>query len=542
MTNAVTLALPQNVNATPATSLAPPANHLQPLAHCDLSAQETLSLSELLTQIAKGLEANFLLISLFGRKALPDEPPGVMVTAVLLPPGQALQVLRAYAAPGQNYPSLTASFPAAQIFERELWEQTGLVPQGHPWLKPVRFEGARQGLMADYPFFKVRGAEVHEVGVGPIHAGVIEPGHFRFMCHGEQVHHLEIQLGYQHRGVEALLLKRSPERLTPLVESIVGDSVLAYAWAFNSALEYMANQTVAITTIASRAIGLELERLAMHLGTLNGLATDMAYLQPAATYGRLRTAIINASQRVCGNRFGRGWIRPGAAAPIGDELRQDLLATLRAFLPDFVQVNALICSSRSAQARLRGVGTVSAQAARDLGLTGVVARASGLGLDLRHALAGNLYGHYPVQPVQPIQQPMQPRKPAEQASGDCWARMSQRMLEAEASTQWLIDLLADTALNLKDTPPPFPQQGGSAGTVSWALQPNTLCVSLVEGVRGPVMVALETDAAGQLIHAKVQDPSAANWFGLAFSLRNQQISDFPICNKSFDLSYCGNDL
>jgi Ni,Fe-hydrogenase III large subunit len=162
----------------------------------------------------------------------------------------------------------------------------------------------------------------------------------------------------------------------------------------------------------------------------------------------------------------------------------------------------------------------------DVGLTGVVARASGIDLDLRHALPNGLYAAHPPQTLT-------------ESSGDCWARMSQRMGEAQASTQWLIDRLADPALNLSDCPDPF-AAGGLTG--EWALMPDTLVVSLVEGVRGPVMVALETDATGKLIHAKVQDPSLANWFGLAFALRGQQISDFPICNKSFDLSYCGNDL
>ncbi|HEY8907146.1 MAG TPA: hypothetical protein VIM63_14010, partial [Rhodoferax sp.] len=308
-------------------------------------------------------------------------------------------------------------------------------------------------------------------------------------------------------------------------------------------------------------------RVAMHLATLTGLATDIAYLQPAGTYQRLRTAIINASQRVCGNRFGKGWIRPGASAPIGEALRADLLNTLRAFQTDFVQVNALVSSSRSTQARFKGVGTVSTQAALDIGLTGVVARASGVACDLRRALPDGLYAAHPPELIM-------------QSTGDCWARARQRMLEAEASTQWLIDRLADPTLNLADTPAPFaktvvahqcndpslgsqtdtpaslaetvgadthaakPDSAGTtpAGTAGWTLQANALCVSLVEGVRGPVMVALETDASGQLIHAKVQDPSLANWFGLAFALRDQQISDFPICNKSFDLSYCGNDL
>ncbi|MDD2809983.1 NADH-quinone oxidoreductase subunit C [Rhodoferax sp.] len=512
------------LNAVSMPSTAP----LQPLLQCDLSHHSLLSIKELVEQCRQALEANSTLISWFGRASVSGEPAGTVVTAVLLPSGQPLQVLRGHAEPGQSYPSMSVQFPAAQIYERELWEQTGLVPQGHPWLKPVRFEGQRQTHMADYPFFKMRGAEVHEVAVGPIHAGVIEPGHFRFMCHGEQVYHLEIQLGYQHRAVEALLLQRPPERLSPLVESVVGDSVVAYTWAFNAALESMANKPAAPTTIASRAIGLELERVAMHLATLTGLATDIAYLQPAGTYQRLRTAIINASQRVCGNRFGKGWIRPGAAAAITEALRTDVLNTLRAFLPDFQQVNALMRTSRSVQARFQGIGTVSAQTARELGLTGVVARASGLQLDLRHALPGTAYGAAPVQPQT-------------QLSGDCWARMCQRMAEAEASTQWLLALLAHPAFNLADTPAPFAPLA-SAGCQTWPLQANALCVSLVEGVRGPVLVALETNAQGQLIHAKVQDPSLANWFGLAFALRRQAISDFPICNKSFDLSYCGNDL
>ncbi len=510
---------------------------LEPLIQIDLKQQDLLPITELVAQCASGLEAHSRLMSLFGRAASANEPSGVIVTAVLLPPGGALQVLRGHALPGQSYPSLTVKFPAAQIFERELWEQTGLQPDDHPWLKPVRYEGARQGHMADYPFFRVRGAQVHEVGVGPIHAGVIEPGHFRFMCHGEQVHHLEIQLGYQYRHVEALLLKKPPPLLTPLVESIVGDSAVAYAWGYAAALESISNRPVALAALASRAIGLELERIAIHTATLNGLATDIAFLQGAASYGRLRTAIINASQRVCGNRFGRGWIRPGAARPITDALRQDLRQTLRDFVRDFDEANELMRQARTVQMRFQGVGTVSTQAATDIGLTGVVARASGVVLDLRAALPGEVYGRHPVNvQIEP--------------AGDCWSRMSQRMREVDASVAWLLARLDDAQLDL--LPPahaalatpgvvgsPAPKTGAPA---MWVLQPQVLCVSLIEGVRGPVLQALETDARGQLIHYKVQDPSLTNWFGLAFALRNQGISDFPICNKSFDLSYCGNDL
>ncbi|MCK9213907.1 MAG: NADH-quinone oxidoreductase subunit C, partial [Rhodoferax sp.] len=204
---------------------------LQPLLLTPLADLATLALADFATQCGAKLAAGERLVTLFGRPAAATDAPGVLLTAVFQPAGAALTLLRGHGLPGSHYPSLATSFPAAQIFERELWEQTGLVPQGHPWLKPVRFEGARQEHLTDYRFFKVRGAEVHEVAVGPIHASVIEPGHFRFMCHGEQVHHLEIQLGYQHRGVEGLLLQRPAWRLTPLVESICGDSAVAYAWA-----------------------------------------------------------------------------------------------------------------------------------------------------------------------------------------------------------------------------------------------------------------------------------------------------------------------
>lgn len=480
------------------------------------------SLTDWSARVAQALRDGHRLLSLFGRPIDAHAHSSVQVTAVLLTP-HGLRVLRGQAPAGAHYPALTPAYPGAQIFERELWEQTGLVPDGHPWLKPVRFEGTRQGSCASYPFFSVRGAEVHEVGVGPIHAGVIEPGHFRFMCHGETVHHLEIQLGYQHRGVEPLLLRQAPQRLSALVESVVGDSVIAYASAFHATLEQLSLQPATPAVQASRAIALELERIAVHLATLTGLATDIAWQQPAATYQRLRTALINATQRVCGNRFGKGWIRPGRAAPLNDTLRADLLQTLQAFLRDFVQVNTLVCASRSARARLQGVGVVSTQAASELGLTGVVARASGVALDLRQCLPNGLHGlHQPVIEV----------------TGDCWARMHVRMREAQASTEWLLDRLRDPALDL-DCPAPFTP---ATQAPEWPLTPHTLGLTVVEGVRGPVMVALETGPAGQLVHAKVQDPSLANWFGLAQALRGQQISDFPICNKSFDLTYCGNDL
>jgi Ni,Fe-hydrogenase III large subunit len=266
-----------------------------------------------------------------------------------------------------------------------------------------------------------------------------------------------------------------------------------------------------------------MERIAIHTATLGGMATDIAFLQGGSTYGRLRTAIINASQRVCGNRFGRGWLRPGTARPIDDALRKDLVHTLQAFAIDFAEINTLMLASSSVKARLQGTGTLNSLAARELGLSGVAARASGVAHDARTLWPAGAYQAFPLPMVTEPQ-------------GDCAARMCVRMRETQASVSWLLARLQDTALNLcTPTPPNNPAQAA-------LLQANTLCVSVVEGVRGAVVHMLETDSQGTLVHYKVQDPSLTNWFGVAQAVRNNGISDFPICNKSFDLSYCGNDL
>ncbi len=489
----------------------------EPLLVVGASDIAQTGLSEMAHACGLHLDAGSRLLTLFGRPGAGEQR---VVTAVLQDGSGRLSVLRAFAKHGEHYPCLTERHPAAQIFERELWEQTGIVPDGHPWLKPVRYQGERQQRMTEHPFFSVRGREVHEVGVGPIHASVIEPCHFRFMCMGEQVLHLELQLGYQHRAVEALLLQRPPQALSTLVETIVGDSSIAYAWCYCAALEALADAPVALETELVRGVALELERVAMHLGTLTGMATDIAFLQGGATYGRLRTAIINAAMRCCGSRFGRGWLRPGGVRfGLGDALRRDLLATLAACAKDFGEVNALMLAAHSVQSRLQDTGTVTTKAARELGLAGLAARASGVALDLRSSRPGRLHGAYPVALLT-------------EESGDCWARMRLRMREIDESVRWLTQVLQAPGHDL-----------GAAALHAPALpRPDSLCVSMREGFRGPVIHVIETGTDSRMVHYKVQDPSLQNWFGAALAARDNEISDFPICNKSFDLSYCGNDL
>jgi Ni,Fe-hydrogenase III large subunit len=418
----------------------------------------------------------------------------------------------------QKYHSLTPQFPELHCFEREVHEQYGLRIIDHPWLKPIRFECENLKRMNDYRFYELAGKEVHEVAVGPIHAGVIEPGHFRFMCYGETVHHLEIHLGYQHRGAESLLRKSSPRKLTPLVESVAGDTAVGYVLGFCRAWEALCELDVRPEVEAIRGLALELERVAMHLVGLGGLATDIAFLPGSSTYGRLRTSIINLSMRLCGSRFGRSWFRPGELRfPFGATHKEDVRKTVRQVQHDIGIINALFRKSKTVRHRLSTTGTVPTPLAQEIGLVGMAGRASGLTCDLRTELRGGIYGQQPMPLV------VEP-------TGDCWARALIRLREIDASLNWIMQLI-DTLPDVEADPP-----------AKYEPRPNCSVLSFEEGWRGEVMHSIETDADGKIAHYKLQDPSLRNWFGLAQSVRNNAIYDFPICNKSFDLSYCGNDL
>lgn len=466
------------------------------------------------------LRAGVHLLSLYGRV----HADAVLVTALLQAEDGEVVAERTRLTRERGYHALTAELEALHVFERELHEQHALPMRGHPWLKPVRFEGAFAGAHDDHAFYVVTGKEVHEIAVGPIHAGVIEPGAFRFMCHGETVHHLEIHLGYQHRGVEPLLLRRDPRSLGPLVESIAGDTSVAHAWAYAAALEALAGHRLPIDEALRRAILLELERIAMHLSTAAGIAADIGFLQGASTFGRLRTTVINTSQRLCGSRFGRGAIRPGATRATLDGFAgtgpaeglslRDFHANLALVERDLGAAEELFVSARTVRHRLQGVGTVSRERAALLGLVGPVARASGSRLDQRRwsTLANP------------------PMASTTREEGDCWARTLVRFEEIRNSLAWL-----KRALELA------PHWTPTCATLG-ALAPSQLVVSVVEGLRGEVVHVVETDTEGRVVHYKVQDPSLRNWLGLAIAVRDNEISDFPICNKSFDLSYCGSDL
>jgi len=413
-----------------------------------------------------------------------------------------------------SLPSAAADCLALERFEREIHENWGLEFEGHPWYKPVR-----DFLPNKYQFFQMEGEELHEVGVGPVHAGVIEPGHFRFICNGEDVLHLEIQLGWQHRGIERLMLeKKLLIKRVLIAEGIAGDTSVSHSSAFAGVWESLCGFRAGKDVLWARTLAAELERMANHTGDLGAICGDVAYQLGAAVFGRLRTPIVNFSQRWCGNRLGKGNVRPAYAPYVfTEELKQQLLSDLAAYERDFLEMCDKIQYFPSVLSRLDRTGVVSREQAEAIGAVGMAAKCAGLCRDTR---ASHPYGVYDSLKVQPVVK----------NSGDVLARTELRIDEVKQSLALVRALLDDM--------PQFNTDRLSAGNP----MPDSFAISLVEGWRGEICHCALTDADGNLVAYKIKDPSFHNWMALALAVRGNEISDFPICNKSFNLSYCGHDL
>ncbi len=499
------------------------SSNCQPLALAEIPV---LSGEEFREELAGQLSAGCQLSALFG------QPCGSQTVRLFAVTGEATAAtLRVFASDvADRYPSLTPDCPAAHWFEREIAEQWGVRPEGHPWLKPIRFHPSyrdgrdawgRQPGQAIAPcvtdYFRVEGDEVHEVAVGPVHAGVIEPGHFRFQCLGEHVFHLEIELGYQHRGIVRRLAGGPDKRTIHYLETLAGDTTVGHATAYCQAVEALAGREAPLRAQALRAVALELERLANHTGDLGALAVDVGFLPTSAYCGRLRGDFLNTTAVLCGSRFGRGLVRPGGVAfDVDQERSAEMRRRADLTFQDVAGAVELLWHAPSVMARFDGTGVVPRTVCDELGLAGMAARACGVDRDVRRDFPAGFYRFAQI-PVSTWH------------TGDVFARAYVRWLEVQRSARFLDEQLGA-----------LPR--GDVRRELGPLRPDALVVSLVEGWRGEICHVAVTGGDGRFAQYQVVDPSFRNWIGLALALRNQQISDFPVCNKSFNLSYCGHDL
>ncbi len=516
--------------------------HLPNNAAIPLGQIPVLQLEKFRERILDGVRQDDHLAALFAAPA----DAGRRLFAILACPERAR--LSVFCAPVEmSYPALTPACAQAHLFEREIAEQTGIHPAGHPWLKPVRFperapadasrRGAATGQMrhtatplpgarAQTPprqcgvmdFFQITGEEIHEVAVGPVHAGIIEPGHFRFQCHGETVRHLEISLGYQHRGIEPALTGGPDRRTLHYMETLAGDTTIGHAMAYCQVQEALTQCRVPARAQAIRGIALELERIANHIGDLGALAGDIGFLPTMSYCGRIRGDILNLTALLCGNRFGRRLVMPGGTAYDLDGQQAALLHDrLKAAMTDAASAVGLLWETPSVLARFENTGAVPRELAVEIGLVGVAARACGLDRDVRRDFPDGIF--------QMAQIPV-----ATWHTGDVFARAFVRWLETQRSAAFIRDLLST-----------LPEESVRVPCAA-ELPAAHLAVALTEGWRGEICHAAITGPGGRFASYKIVDPSFHNWLGLAQAMRGQQISDFPLCNKSFNLSYCGQDL
>jgi Ni,Fe-hydrogenase III large subunit len=430
-----------------------------------------------------------------------------------------------------EFPSVTGALPAAHWAERAIGDLWGLYAVGHQRWKSLLlheawpadvfpFSKAQDGIPAqrESHFMVVGGTGVHEIAVGPIHAGIIEPGHFRFSCLGEIIANLEIRLGYQHRGVEQRLASVPWRQARHVAESASTDTTVANALAHAEAIEGLWGLEIPKRAASLRTVALEIERLASHLGDLGGLSADIGFALSAATFGRLRGTALGLGQTLSGSRFQRGFLCPGGLAfAVPDAGLRTLGTDLAAMGPLIDEACELLLENPGVQERMDGTGVLPPHLAREFAMVGPTARASGSKLDAR--------GHFP--------HALYPRLTvdvATEAAGDVLARTVVRRKEIETSFRAIEQALEDLP------------QGPTVVSTPDRLPVDKVAVGIVEAWRGCLVHWVTTTADGSIGRYAVRDPSFQNWTGLAISARHGLVADFPLINKSFGLSYSGNDL
>ncbi|MGA8142848.1 MAG: NADH-quinone oxidoreductase subunit C [Candidatus Acidiferrales bacterium] len=422
--------------------------------------------------------------------------------------------------------SIAPEVPAAAWYERELHDQYGIEIVRHPDLRPLIFhDNWPDGVYPmidpvddvpwsnrEYHFLQVQGEGVAEVAVGPIHAGIIEPGHFRFSVVGDTILNLELRHFYTHKGTEKLFEGRAMKDGAMLAESVSGDNCFAHAVCYSQAVETACGIDVPPRALGIRRIGLELERLACHISDIGGLCTDVGFGVPAAYAAGLKESLLREAAQCCGTRYWRGIAIPGGLRFDLDSGKVAALAQVVARAHrDFSDIARLILETPSIQNRFETAGILSQEAARDLAIVGPVARASGVDLDVRRDHAYGGYSQFEI-PVTHY--------------GDVMARARIRIAEAEVSAR----LIQEAGRSLSD---------GSVFTPVVS-QDDIRGFSAIESPRGELCYWIEA-RGGLLTRCHVKSPSFQNWPAMPFAATGNIIADFPMINKSFSLSYSGCD-
>lgn len=477
-------------------------------------------------------EADTRFLTLWGADDRDEEGCFRIYAAWLLQQGLLVleHVIGDAANPG--YPDISHLFPAALRMQRAVYDLLGVAAQGadaRPWLRhggwpadafPLRrYTHVAQShpfVSQPYPFVMVEGDGVHEIAVGPVHAGIIEPGHFRFSVVGEKVLRLEERFGYTHKGVAKRFEALPMDQGHRLAARLSGDSAVAFSWAYCAALESIVSSTCPARAVTLRALALEHERIANHLGDLGALGNDAGFAFGLTQFSRLKEDLLRANSHTFGARYLMDYVIPGGvAADLPETSRDRLLTQYRTLQDEVVTLRSIYAEHAGIQDRFRETGRLDHGLAIELGALGLAARASGIACDLR---ADHPWPPYDTLSPEVVTQP----------DGDVAARVQVRFDEIIESLRLCRALLQNLPAGPIQTTLPAPRSG-------------CLGLGLIEGWRGPVMVALESAPDGGIRRCHAHDPSSQNWPLIEYAILGNIVPDFPLINKSFNLSYSGQD-
>ena len=426
---------------------------------------------------------------------------GLLLTELAMPPQDV----------DARYPGLETVYPSASRMQRAAFDLQGVRstdPDQRPWLHHER---------GGYDFARVAGEGVHEIAVGPVHAGTIEPGHFRFSVVGEKVLRLEERFGYAHKGIEKRFTELPILEGHRLAARVSGDSAVAFSWAYCQALEGMAGCLVPYRASCLRALCLELERIANHLGDLGALGNDAGFAFALSQFSRLKEELLREIEQALGQRYLLDAIVPGGTrVDLSGQAALALAGRIARVMGEVTELRAIFDDHSGLRDRFTGTGVLSPPLATRLGVLGLAARASGQRVDARVDLPCKPYDEFP--PVKVVR-----------TEGDVAARVTIRFDEVAESCRLVRSILAALP-------------AGAHVAAARAPESGAFGVGFMEGWRGPVFVALEAGPGGSIRHCHPHDPSWQNWPAIEHAILGNIVPDFPLINKSFNLSYSGVDL